>query len=390
MYTKRLLKLMICSLLFISSYAQVKESAVEVDLHSLTLYNGAQWKELVVYGKDKISSGVDFPLLRMRMGYAAFMLGNYSQSLVQYKKVYDAEPTNETALYYVYLNNLYLNNINESRYFVALMSEAARNNLGVKKIKLESIETEFSYKSTTSSQRNDAQYYRLGFNTQLGYRLSLQQSGAMYNQVISESLMPTTVTNRTNIDIQQKEYYGKLNFALTGKISLFGGYHYLYTPFNNLIYNNSVAFGGIAYTAPYFHIKAMATNATITDNSYTQYDASVALYPLGNTKFYTISKGSYNTSFIFTQIAGFKAAKKIWLEGNITIGEYDTFIDNDGLFVYNDIDKKQFKAGGSIYASLSKHLLLTVNYNFEQKLKYKTTGNDFYQHSTTGGLQWKF
>ena len=390
MYTKRLLKLMICSLFFLQSYAQVKESTVDVDIHSLSLYNAAQWKELIAYGKDKIGSGIDFPLLRMRIGYAAFMLGNYSQSLIQYKKVYDAEPTNETALYYVYLNNLYLNNINEARYYVALMSKAAQKNLGVKKIKVESVETEFSYKSTTSSLRNDAQYYRLGFNTQLGYRLSLQQSGVIYNQVISESLMPTTVTNRTNINIQQKEYYSKLNFALTGKINLFGGYHYLYTPFNNLIYKNDVAFGGIKYTAPYFHIKAMATNATITNKNYTQYDASLALYPLGNTSFYTISKASYNNSFIFTQVAGFKAAKNIWLEGNVTIGEYDNLIDNDGLYVYNDIDKKQFKAGGSIYALLSKHLLLTLNYNFEQKLKYKTTGNDFYQHSTTGGLQWKF
>jgi len=86
MYTKRLLKLMICMFVFLQSYAQVKESTVDVDIHSLSLYNAAQWKELMVYGKDKIGSGVDFPLLRMRMGYAAFMLGNYSQSLVQYKK----------------------------------------------------------------------------------------------------------------------------------------------------------------------------------------------------------------------------------------------------------------------------------------------------------------
>ena len=66
------------------------------------------------------------------------------------------------------------------------------------------------------------------------------------------------------------------------------------------------------------------------------------------------------------------------------------FFDNDALYVYNDIDQKEMKAGGSIYASLSKKLQLTLNYIFEKKLKYKTVSNHFYQHSITGGLTWKF
>ncbi len=379
---------MVISFLSFNSYAQQNESIDSVDIQSFNLYNTVQWTALVTYGKSKIKAGIDFPLLRMRIGYASFILGNYSQSLKQYKKVYDSDKLNETALYYVYLNNVYLNNTAEANYYITKMSKAARENLGLKKFRVAAVETEYSYKNTSSNYRKDAQYFRLGFSTQLSHRFNLQQSYAMYNQLILEPDIQFRF-RYNNIGIQQKEYYGNLNYSLTGKISLFGGYHYLKTPFNPVIYDNNVGLVGLNYTAPYFQIKAMTSFATISNKSYSQYDVALSYYPKGNTDFYSISKLAYNTSTIFTQVAGFKAAKHIWLEGNITLGKYDNLIDKDGLYIYNDIDSKQFKVGASIYALLTKRVLLSINYCYEQKQRYKTTTN-FNQQSTTGGLQWKF
>jgi hypothetical protein len=89
-------------------------------------------------------------------------------------------------------------------------------------------------------------------------------------------------------------------------------------------------------------------------------------------------------------MAGFKAIKGLWAEANVTLGSYDILLDNDALYIYNDIDTKQLKAGGSIYASLSKNLTLSLNYTFEQKLKIYTTATSFYQHSFNSGLSWSF
>jgi hypothetical protein len=390
MYTKRLLVLAICSLFVFTCRAQENESTSAVDLHSLSLYNAAQWKTLLTYGKEKLSTGIDFPLLRMRTGYAAFMTGNYSQSLLQYKKVLDAEPENGIALYYVYLNNLYLNNITAARYYAAKLPAETKTSEKIAKIKLSAIEGEFSYKMPTDTFRKNAQYYRAGFNIQLGYRLELQQSVAFFNQLINEPRLSPVISNRQRVDIREKQYYGKLIFAASGKLSVLGGFHYIYTPFNNLAYNNTIVFAGIKYTTPFVHVKAMANFGNITDTTYNQYDATVSIFPLGNTKLYSITRAAYGNDFTLSQILGYGVTRKIWLEANVTIGKFNNLLENDALYVFNDIDQKQFKAGGSLYASVTKKLLLTFNYTFEQKLKYHTPNTIFYQHSINGGLSWKF
>ena len=94
--------------------------------------------------------------------------------------------------------------------------------------------------------------------------------------------------------------------------------------------------------------------------------------------------------FTISQVAGFNVTKNTWLEGNVTLGNYNNLLDNDALYVYNDIDQKRLKVGGSIYALISKQILLTFNYTFDQKLKYHTANQNFNQHSITGGLTWKF
>lgn len=389
MHTKRLLTLVICSVFFYHSYAQVNDTAAEADVQSLTLYNAAQWKTLLIYGKEKIAAGIDFPLLRMRTGYAAFMLGNYGQSLKQYKKALDADPVNAIALYYVYLDNLYLNNITSARYYARKLPEETKTGEKISPFKLSQIDAEFSYKIPTDPFRKNAQYARIGLNLQLGYKLELQQSGAIFNQQISEPALLGVVNNQ-HINVNQKEYYGKLIFAPTGNVSLIGGVHYFYTPYNNFIYNNTIVFGGIKYTTPFVHFKAMTSFGHITDSTYNQYDLTVSLFPLGNTKLYTITRAAYGDRFTLSQIAGCRVVKNIWLEGTVTIGKYNNLLENDALYVYNDIDQKQVKAGASIYALLSKKIMFTVNYIFDQKLKYHSINQYFYQHSITGGLTWKF
>ncbi len=389
MHLKRLFTLIICLLFFGSVQAQINETADEVDYHSYTLYNAGKWKELLTYGKEKNSSGIDFSILRMRMGYAAFALGDYSQSLKQYQAVLKDEPDNSIALYYVYLNNLELNNITATRFYAAKLPLETKEYERISKVKLHSIEAEYSYKIPSEASRGNAQYSRIGINMQLGYRLQLQQSGALFKQIINEPNF-IYVTDNQKIDLNLKEYYGKLIFAITGKLSAIGGFHYLKTPFNNYTYNNTVIFSGIKYTTPYIHLKAMTNFGKITDKTFNQYDVTVNYYPFGNLKLYSISRVAYGDKFVFSQIAGYGITRKMWMEANVTLGTYYNYFENDALYVFNDIDKKQFKAGGSLYATLSKNVLATFNYTFEQKLKYQTTNNYFYQNSINGVLTWKF
>jgi len=57
------------------------------DSISYALYQQGAWKELIQFGKASISGGQDFPLLRQRLGYAAFMTQNYSACIQHYERV---------------------------------------------------------------------------------------------------------------------------------------------------------------------------------------------------------------------------------------------------------------------------------------------------------------
>lgn len=389
MYHKGILTIIFTALLNLFLFAQDDKSVAEADARSLELYNNAQWKQLVAYGNEQLAAGVDFPLLRMRIGYAAFITGNYSRSLIQYKKVLGADKSNMIALYYVYLNNVYLNNTNAARYYAAKLPAETKASENISAFRISGVDGEFSYKSTDIQSRDDATYFRAGFTLQAGYRLELQQSAALFSQQLSEPAL-TGVSNNLHISNNQKEYYARLSYAATGSLSVLGGYHYLYTPFNNLVYNNHIVFGGIQYSSPFAHVKLLASAGNITDNSYNQYDVTLSLFPLGNTKLYTISRLAYGDAFSLSQVVGYRIARPLWLEGNITLGKYDILLEKDALYVYNDIDQKQFKAGGSLYLLISKKGTWSVNYTFDKKLRFATVNNYFYQHSLNTAITWKF
>ncbi len=389
MFTKRILMSGLGCLFAFITAAQDKINQEKAGETSLQLYNEKKWKELVEFGKATLAGGMDFPLLRMRTGYAAFVLGNYGESLKQYEKVYRDDHENNVALYYVYWNNVYLNNSTAARFYAGKMTEDNRAKENIKSTKLSSLNLEYSFKSPDIPDRGNASYGRLGLHLQLGYRLEWQQAVGFYNQVISEPRL-LSVTNNRNININQKEYYAKLIFAATGRLGIIGGFHYLNTPFNNFTYNNMIGFGGIRLATPFVHLQAIAQFGRIRDTSYTQADAVITTYPMGNTRMYTITRASVGDDFALTQVAGFQVVKKTWLEGNITVGQYKKLLANDALYVYDDIDTKKLRVGGSIYYLAGKKMTISANYNFEQKIRYGSTTFNFNQYSITGGLLWNF
>ena len=101
MQTKRIGLLCLVCLFYTIVFSQSETNIQAADKNSMQLFKEQKWKELLQYGKEEIAQGVDFPLLRMRAGYAAFALGNYSESLKQYSNVYDKDKDNKIALYYV-------------------------------------------------------------------------------------------------------------------------------------------------------------------------------------------------------------------------------------------------------------------------------------------------
>ena len=128
----------------------------EVNNKSYELYQKASWKELMQYGKEAVTNGQDFLLLRLRMGYAAFNLNDFSQALKQYTKVNQFDKYNETAHYYSWLCLTYLNQHELAGTHIKYFSKDLRAKEKLHSIAFTGAGIESSYKVTDLTTRGNS------------------------------------------------------------------------------------------------------------------------------------------------------------------------------------------------------------------------------------------
>ncbi|GAB3929164.1 hypothetical protein GCM10028827_23150 [Mucilaginibacter myungsuensis] len=369
----------------------------EVDSLSYAKYQAADWKDLVAYGNSAISAKVDYPLLRLRIAYAQFVLGNYGGALSNYQKVLGDDSHNQMARYYSYLSNKYLDREGEASYHASFLDTVTLNRDNIKPLGALQAGFEFSFKTNDNTRRGYGLYNRVSFSNRLGWRFQLDQSVAYFNQSISSGvpvIIPgSTLSVNFTYNNSQLEYYAKLRYMLSGRLSLIGAYHFLNTSFGPSTYSSHVGLFGVRYAHPYFSLQADANSAQLINTAFQQYNGQLTLHPLGNLNLYTISRASMQANGMqqkmFSQSVGFKAANKLWLEVNGTFGRLDGYLDADALYVYNAIDVTSTKAGATVFYTLNKHLNLLINYTYEQKQDYYLN-NNYTQNSITGGITWRF
>ncbi|MBD1365170.1 hypothetical protein IDJ77_15245 [Mucilaginibacter sp. ZT4R22] len=371
-----------------TAIARAQDSYPKTDSISYSFYLAGNWQQLISYGNQSLKNGVDFPLLHLRMAYAHFITGNYTTALSQYREVLKQDQRNQTANYYAYLCNLYLNRTDAAGYHLALLDDSTYT-AKPSPVKFISASAEGGSKFSKNPRRGNGTYMRLGFTNTLGYRFVLDESFAYFGQDIYHRFFGSLV----NSPIQQLEYYGKLNYSASSALSVFGGYHYLNTKYSVGTYNNHIGIGGLKYATGDAVLQADANFGRISDTTFQQYNAQLSLYPKGNIHLYFISRASLlrqgGSKFVFSQTVGTKVFRNFWADANVTIGTLNNYLDADALYVYNAIDIATFKTGATAYYQLSGHVLLHLNYAFEQKKDFYKI-QEYKQHSVTGGLTWKF
>lgn len=364
-------------------------SLKQADSIATLRYMAGSWRELIGYADTVTAAGIDYPKLHLQVGYAHFSLGNYSGALQQYNKANAFDPHNDTARYFSYLCNLYLNRGPEAYFHAGYLSPGALQREKLSTFGLIQAGLESGVKIPGNKYRYNATYNRVSLSNRLGSKLVLDQSLAYFVQPVRYREFRSTEIS----DDVQKEYYGKLTYTFLDKLSLIAAYHYFNTGFRQTTYRNNAGLTGIKFTSAYFDLQADMDFSHISGNNYMQYDAKLEIYPLGNLNLYTISestvkKGLTNNS-VFSQLAGVKVTKNLWAEASATFGKLDNYFEYDALYVYNAVDATTFKAGATLYYQLSRHLQVYVNYTAEKK--ENSIGNDNYnQTSLTGGATWKF
>jgi hypothetical protein len=372
-------------LLTTSVYAQHYDA--RVDSISYNYFRLGKWDDLIQYAKIIKHEHYDFKLLRQRVGYAYFAKGDYYASIREYEKAQQFDKKDEITQLYLYYNGLNIGNEQFARYHAGKLTKKKRIELKIQDFRpIDAVDAEYSKKLTNSSLRTNPNFERLGLNTQLGYRLNLYQTFSNFHQIRDYT-----------INVNQYEYFALLNWTIFSITNLSVGYHYVgtnvITETDNLDYPGGIWYGKLSQKIGRFDFSVDGSHFANDMIQTTQWGGQIGYAlptrwsPYFKSSVYLLSD-SVENRLVFSQTAGCLIVKNIWIEGAVTFGNLNNFVDMNGLYFYNSLDPTTFRTGFSAFWYATSHLTFYGNYTFENKLI--TENSSIYnQNSITGGIIWK-
>jgi hypothetical protein len=384
--------LIIVMLLFhLVSEAQDKLNFQSVDSLSYRYYNLGNWDELIMIGKSALKSNIDYKFLRQRIGYGYFMQRNYIEARYQFEKALTFDNFDSFSLEYLYYSCLNAGKVGFSGFFAQKLDPGLRKSLSIVPTKLlESIDLEYNYKYARIVHRSNPQFYRLGMNSQLGYRLFLYQSVSNYKQIIEIQ----GTGNKKTVRIKQPEYYALLTYSASGSMQVKAGYHYINTVSDTSVNNGNFGLFAVAKDLNRFSFETYGSVLSFGKGLIKQAGVKTEFrfpgksnFTLAGTFSEVIQHGS--NRFIYNQKAGVKALGKVWIECNLTFGRLIDYNDYNGLYVYNTYDPITFRSGGTMILYLNKNITVWTNFSNERKEYFEDSLIHYYQFSYSGGIRWK-
>jgi hypothetical protein len=377
-------RLIIIILVLVSAKVMAVESLTFYSADSITYqcYLSGDWDKLIETGEQALAQNIDFKRLRQRMGYAWFVKANYYASQKQYEKALEFDEFDADTREYLYYCGLNTGNLANARIHAQKLPDEVKIRLGIHAFNpISSIDVEYNYKSNNSGTRSNPAYFRAGLFTQTGYRFSLYQSASDYKQTVDSVL------------IKQPDYFALLNWSISSHTSLSVAYHHLNTSLDGYKYPGNLVFAALSTRVSRFTLGVNGSFFRYDAGDFKQIGMLAGVTLPGKSNFYfntylsgIIEKG--NNRLIFSQFAGARIFKKIWAEGNITLGNIQNYNDHNALYIYNSTDPTLFRTGLSLYWNMSKNLSLYGNYLYDTKQVEQTT-NQYIQQSFLGGIIWK-
>src|SRR3989339_1111 len=113
-------------------FAQDTTSFAYVDRISYQQYNEQNWNALIKTGLNAIANGLDYYFLRMRIGIAYYEKKNYVAAQNHFEKALEFDPSNETALEYMYFCYLFSGRDGDAQKLAYTFSPEMKKRLGLK------------------------------------------------------------------------------------------------------------------------------------------------------------------------------------------------------------------------------------------------------------------
>jgi len=405
---KKLILIILISLPLRFAVGQQTTSFIETDTATFRAYINSDWDQIIGLGKVAIRNDIDYYYLRLRMGYAHFMKGQYLLSIPHYKKALEFSNNDPIALEGLFYSYEYSGRENDAEKLVADFPDELKSQL---KKTDEKVFTDLGFyitsgkggqnslkDSISSSAPSDTEGSQVlpgsftNFNLKISHRIGrsiiVHHNGHLLNK---EEFVYSVVSSVPYISGSQ--IVRQFNYHVSADITPLQGF--TLSPIVSLInyrlpifseYGAGTGSDRIVYKYDYHNEKVLGLKGTVNAgllsfslsgsssglNNSTQKTASssVTYFPLGNLNLYiTVNgflhfqkqDGNSSDQMILASKIGFSPLKHLWIEAYSTFGDFSNFYDPYSGITYNspELYKKissisiivpLYKSGISVFA----------------------------------------
>ena len=404
--------ILIITLLFsISAYSQDSMDFNTVDKKTYDYYMAEKWDSLIELGNKAIENNIDYFYLRSRLGAAYYAKHKYVLALSQFEKAQTFNSTNNFVIESIYNCYIHLNQDNEAEYvfktnplvfekkkksgiFRGVFIESGRNNTG------NNIHPFFTnhppdiiWAETDVAKQNT--YFGGGLNFAFGKNALVTASYENLQIENTRIILIGPDTLNDNYTIQQNQVYLNSSYRLGKGIRIIPAFHYLqvnyqtifseFKPSENkvILDRHSVSLNDFAsslFIVKNYNYSSFAFGLTYSQLNNTkpiQLGVGFTTYPFGNLNFYTITNLNFQKmasfkNLIGEQSVGCKIFKHLWLDGFVTLGRLDNYVEQNAYVVYNINDVITFRTGAGAIVPIGK-FKISFRYSYLEKESFIKT-----------------
>ncbi|MBI5217775.1 MAG: hypothetical protein HY958_02440 [Bacteroidia bacterium] len=425
-------------------FSQSEKNTGSVNDKTYDYLLNAQWDSLILNGNNLLANSVDYFYLRVRMGVAYFTKQNYIKSISHFEKALTFNSGDYYTLEYLYYSCLYMGRKSDANALVKKYPEIFKD-----KVKSFFFNEIFLDCGINNSRNNT--------NPLIGEKNNHPNSikWTEYNLIKNISYAGGGLSYSVHRNILMTAYYGCLRINNTKQIQIFP--HVLsddYKLYQNQFYTNITYRAGRGFSViPAFHFimvdyatlfstydtterKVIVDRKGITMNNFAaslafdkkiskfgfnifgtisnlnnarqnQFGFILSAFPLGNLNLYTFSTIALKNeqvkknervkkNIVFDQKAGTKLFNHLWIEGFITFGNLNNYVEQNAFGVNNTADPIDFRYGTSFIIPIKK-IIISIKYQGDRRISYynyfdnslKTGKINYRSQMILGSLSWK-
>jgi len=415
--------------------AQKPRTFVQADSLTYALYLSGDWDRLIKEGRSAIDQGFDYYYLRMRLGYAYYVKGQYRMAIPHYKKAFEFNQ-DSLVLHYLFNSCEFGGRANDALQYSRFIKENQSSELRSSYNKpIRSFAVFYSFHNGLSNDlkkqgnknfnlnQNSIQkttnYFNVitpSINHRIGKSILINHAISYMNKNENAYwIEDNTVYDIPNQTLKQWNYNLQAQISLWGGLSILPSFNYTsitIPPANKYIntYKESYWFRGIKLQQDYKNIQLGISYADGEANQalQKQYGGHFTWFFKGNLNLYYSMDGYFQQQsneltalnhFIHKHKIGFKATNGWWIEATGIFPKFDNLYDIQTGILYNGLESIS-NVGQLNNYFLTRNRLLTIvlNIGFYQnnteQVNVLNTLDRFNEQTynafnITGGLIWK-